>query len=284
MLHCLQSPSVGFKAILFARIVETSSSGFSMSIKSNSRPCRCHGPFGVKATGFVANACFLFAVGVTIGGVSGCQDGPLYAMKAANPFYTMREWKRDEELGVTDHERRKQLTKLAETIDELPVERQQFWAGHLQNMLEHDESPEMRRLVVRAAGRLDDPVALSMIETGLDDSSTKVRMEACRSLGMKSGDESTRLLAATIGSETSDDVKHAAIAALSNHKSPIAVDSLRIALADRNPATRGLAVESLRGATGKNYGDNPDVWIAALDGTPTEEVPVRFADRIRSVF
>ncbi len=39
-----------------------------------------------------------------------------------------------------------------------------FWAGHLEKMLENDESPEMRRLVIRAAGRLDDPSAMAMIE------------------------------------------------------------------------------------------------------------------------
>ena len=32
-------------------------------------------------------------------------------------------------------------------------------------MLENDESPEMRRLVVKAAGRLEDPAAIEMIET-----------------------------------------------------------------------------------------------------------------------
>ena len=218
------------------------------------------------------------------GGFSGCQDGPLYGLKVANPYFSMREWKRDEELGVTDHERRKQLAKLAETIDQLPADRQQFWAGHLQKLIENDESPEMRRLVVKAAGRLDDPAAIKMIETGLDDSSVKVRMEACRSLGMKSGDDAARLLVATVGTDTSEDVKHSALAALGKHKSQIAIDSLSLALQDRNPATRELAIESLRGATGKNYGDDPQVWIAALNATPTEEAPVRFADRVPDIF
>ncbi len=93
-----------------------------------------------------------------------------------------------------------------------------------------------------------------------------------------------RLLVATLGTDTSEDVKHSAMAAMGNHKNQAAIDSLRLALPDRNPATRDLAMESLRGATGKNYGDDPEVWIAALDGTPTEEAPVRFADRVRNLF
>ena len=214
----------------------------------------------------------------------GCQDGPLYALKVANPYFTMREWKRDEELGVTDDQRRQELAKLADTIDSLPADRQKFWAGHLEQMLEHDESPEMRRLVVQAAGRLEDPAAIRLIEKGLDDASVKVRMEACRSLSKKSGEEATRLLVATIGTDTNQDVKHSAMVALSQHKNQIAVDSLRLALSDRNPATRELAMESLRSATGKNYGDDPEIWIAALDGKPTEEAPIRFADRVRDLF
>jgi hypothetical protein len=216
--------------------------------------------------------------------ISGCQDGPLYALKVANPYYSMREWKRDEAIGVTDHERRKQLTLLSETIDQLPASKQKFWAVHLEKMIANDDSPEMRRLAVRAAGRLKDPSAMSMIDTGLDDDSVKVRMEACNALGRRSGEEAARMLAATVGTETSEDVKHAALTALANHKNEIAVESLKIALSDRNPATRDLAVRSLKGATGKDYGDDPEVWIAALDGKPTKEVPTRFAERVRSIF
>lgn len=216
--------------------------------------------------------------------LSGCQDGPLYALKAANPYYVLREWRADEELGVTDHERLKQLTRLGDTIQTLPPDRQVFWSGQLIAMIENDGSPEMRRLAVRAARGLEDTQAMPIIEKGLDDNSIKVRMEACRVLGLREGDEAARRLASTVGSDTSNDVKHAAVEALANHQNPIAVDSLRLVLADRNPATRTLAIESLRGATGKNYGDDPQVWIAALEGEPTEEVPPRFAERVRSMF
>lgn len=216
--------------------------------------------------------------------LTGCQDGPLYALKVANPYYAMNEWKEDEAFGVTDHERRVQLAELAESIDRLPMERQSFWAGHLDKMIENDDSAEMRRLAVRAAGNLGGPTSLAMIEKGLDDDSFKVRMEACSALGRQDNAEVTRMLAATVGTETNQDVKHAAMRALASQSTPGAVDSLRLALADRNPATRDLAMESLRDATGKDYGDDPEVWIAALDGKEVEERPTRFAERIRGLF
>ena len=83
-------------------------------------------------------------------------------------------------------EKRKQLALLAETIHQMPPNKQEYWSGHLNKLIETDESPEMRRLVVRAAGRLNDSTSsISLIEKGLDDSSEKVRMEACQALGRR---------------------------------------------------------------------------------------------------
>ena len=112
---------------------------------------------------------------------------------------------------------------------------------------------------------------MAMIERGLDDGSLKVRMEACQALGRRPGDDAARMLVATIGTDTDLDVKHAAMEALARHDSPISRDALKLALADRNPATRSLAMESLRDVTGENYGDDPQVWIAALNGEPTPQ-------------
>lgn len=218
----------------------------------------------------------------------GCQDGPLYALKAVNPYFTMKEWKEDSDLGVTDHERRVALTKLADSIATLPPQRQKFWSGQLENILVNDESPEMRRLAVLAAGRLADSAGLPLIQKGLDDSIAKVRMEACRALGGDSSEQASRMLAATLGRDTNLDVRHSAIAALAGHTSPIAIDSLRTALKDRNPATADLAIDSLRDVTGKNLGDDPQVWIAALENETGNlsdgDGETRIADRIRGWF
>jgi hypothetical protein len=214
---------------------------------------------------------------------TGCHDGPLYALKVVNPYYSMNEWKKDEELGVTDHERRTQLTTLADTIGSMPANKQRFWSGHLSQLIDNDSSPEMRRLAVRAAGNLRDASAADLVEKGLDDDSVKVRMEACKSLGRRTGEDSARALASVAGTETSEDVRHAALTALAAHKNPVAVKALRQALDDRNPATRDLAVQSLRGATGKNYGEDPQLWIAALDGEPTAQVETKIADRARNL-
>ena len=211
--------------------------------------------------------------GVLMLGMLGCQDGPLYAMKHANPYFT-RQWSRDEEIGVTDHTRREVLISLAETIDSLPAERQAFWSQHLDQIFQNDGSAEMRRLAVLAAGKSVDPGGISIIESGLDDENIKVRMEACRALGNRSEDQSASLLAATLGKTQNKDVRHAAIAALAKHPGEIANNALKLALQDYDPATQDLAIASLRESTGQDYGADPGVWIAALNGDPPEQPPV----------
>lgn len=219
--------------------------------------------FGVSTIGGIIA---LFAI-VT----SGCHDGPLYGLKQINPYYTMREWKRDREIGVTDHERRAELQSLASKIGRMNSKDQQFWAEHLGGIIENDPSPEMRRLSVLAASRLKTPNALDLIERGLDDESLKVQMEACRSLGKRSEPEAAQLLASTLGTTAEQDIRNSAIAALGNHKGNIPVDSLRLVLEDTDPATTYLAMNSLRGVIGKDYGNDPKQWIAAIDGQRASE-------------
>ena len=202
---------------------------------------------------------------------TGCQDGPLYALKEVNPWFTVRQWGGDEAIGVTDHTRREELMALAETIDQLPEDRQAFWSSHLQQIYTNDKSPEMRRLTVLAAGRSVDPSMLELIEQGLKDDSLKVRMEACRALGRRREEEASRMLASVLGKTQDKDVRHAAIAAIGQHPGEIANNALKLALQDRDPATQALVIASLKQSTGRDLGDDPKVWIAALDGEPIQE-------------
>jgi hypothetical protein len=214
---------------------------------------------------------------------SGCHDGPLYGLKVINPYYSMKQWKEDEKYGITDYKRRKELSKLVKSLPRLPKQRQDYWLGQLEKIMEHDESPEMRRIAVMAAGQLNDAKADEIVRTGLKDTSVKVKMACCDTLGNRRDAEATRMLAETAGSTTDQDVRKAAFVALGKHKGPMATDALRIALEDRDPSTRSIAMSSLRRSTGKNYGSDPDVWIAALDGKQVAEQPVRFAERIENL-
>ncbi|WP_235908586.1 HEAT repeat domain-containing protein [Roseiconus nitratireducens] len=189
----------------------------------------------------------------------------MYALKHVNPYFPLREWKRDRALGVTDNQRRDELASLASQIGDMSQKDQTFWAGHLNRIMNNDPSPEMRRLAVLAAGRIHGSESLELVQRGLGDENVKVQMEACRALGRRSEPQAARMLASTVGTTTELDVKNSAIEALGNHKGAIPMDSLRIALQDQDPATTDLAIQSLRGVTGKDFGDSPQEWIAALD-------------------
>jgi len=239
--------------------------------------------FHSKTTIHLRRTVFSVAAFGLITAFTGCHDGPLYGLKVANPYYSMRQWKEDEAYGITDHNRRAELTKLVDSMPQLPKERQAYWLENLDKIMEHDESPEMRRLAVMAAGQLSDATADEIVRTGLKDESVKVRMACCQTLANRRDAEATRMLAETAGTTTDQDVRQAAYAALAKHTSPIATDALKIALEDRDPATRDIAMKSLRTSTGKNYGNDPEVWIAALQGKEVEEEPVRFAERLDSL-
>lgn len=251
----------------------------------NPRPGFRHAATRVIAARMIATRMLAVAMvaAVTLP-AAGCHDGPMYGLKAANPFYSMKQWKADEALGPSDHVRRVELHKLVGVMPNLPPERQAYWHDHIRGILDHDPSPEMRRLAIMAAGVSSHPPSRELISTGLRDDSLKVRLATCEVLGRQTDEDAARLLAETAGSTTDLDVRNAALAALANHRSDYAVDALRLALDDRNPATRALAVESLRGATGKDYGDDPTVWIAALDGQAVSEQPVQIADRVKRLF
>ena len=212
---------------------------------------------------------------------TGCHDGPLYALKVANPFFSLKEWRADEQIGVTDHVRRGQLQKLAKQIPGMTPAEQSKWVPHLQKIYENDANAEMRRLtLVAAAGLADESIAAELIGRGLDDSVAKVRMEACRSLGKRKGEDAARTLVATLNTDADLDVRHSAIAALANHPTEIAAASLKRILKDQDPATRSLAMSTLRQTTGQNVGNDPEQWIALLDKTDNPEAAAGPATQI----
>ncbi|MEX0825002.1 MAG: HEAT repeat domain-containing protein [Pirellulaceae bacterium] len=199
----------------------------------------------------------------------GCHDGPLYALKRANPVF-QRQWKQDEALGVTDHRRREELKKLARSIDGYRVEEQAKWLLHLQEIMEHDPSAEMRHLAVRAAEKIAGAGALALIEEGLEDENLKVQMAACEVLGERPESAAMVRLAKTAGSSIDRDVRQAALRALRRHEGEQVNEALKLALADSDPAIRYTAIDSLKTVTGKDLGNRPDVWIAYLNGESVE--------------
>ncbi|WP_417739595.1 HEAT repeat domain-containing protein [Rosistilla oblonga] len=215
--------------------------------------------------------------------LAGCHDGPLFALKTINPVYRS-QWADDEKLGPTDAQRHEELQRLVASMPSLSDADQEYWLAHIEALLENDKNPEMRTLAIRALAGCRSQRVLDLCEKQLTDESIKVRMAVCDVLAVRDEARSTELLGTTIGSESNEDVKMAAIAAVGKHQSPEAAQALKASLKSRNPAVRAAAVESLAQCTGKELGEDPQVWVAYLEGKAVDEQKKSFTRQMRDLF
>ncbi len=227
--------------------------------------------------------CSLFLIAGLCVTLSGCHDGPLYALKHANPYF-VREWKKDEALGVTDFQRRKELELLVRTVPAMPPEERTQWLVHLNKIMANDPSSDMRHLAVRATEAIQGEAALTLVEEALTDESLKVRMAACDVLGNRPEPQAAELLAKTAGESTNADVRQAALRSIARHRGQLVSDSLKLALADRDPAIRLTAIESLEEVTGEKLGNDPEVWVAYLEGRQATPDNGSITDRLKDLF
>ncbi len=117
------------------------------------------------------------------------------------------------------------------------------------------------------------------------DTDPSVRRAACRAWGRRGGKQSVEALANTLGSDTDLDVRIAAARELASFSDPIAYQALGLALEDEDPAMKYRAVESLRRASGRDFGNNLDSWRQFAQGSdPGPDTPISVAERIRGMF
>ncbi|WP_164102503.1 HEAT repeat domain-containing protein [Candidatus Laterigemmans baculatus] len=200
-----------------------------------------------------------------VAAASGCQDGPMFAIKKANPYYSSYEWAADEAIGPTDATREAELRELAGAIDDMSPAEQRRWLEHLANILQYDPSPHMRCQAVHAAALATVPEAISVLETGTQDDHAKVRIASCDALALRTETEATRLLAESVNSETNKDVRLAAIKSLGSHQGSQATDALKLALQEPELAYQHASIASLRQITGRDVGNEPEAWVAMLE-------------------
>jgi hypothetical protein len=152
----------------------------------------------------------------------------------------------------------------------------------LVRQIQVEPDPLVRQAIVKVASDFRTPMAQQLIEAGLKDDNDAVRTECCRALARRADPASVPSLAAVLTTDKSPDVKMEATHALGKIKSPQAVKALAVALDDRDPAMQYVAVQSMKSATGKDYGPDVDAWRqVASGGAPPPEVTPSIAERIR---
>jgi HEAT repeat protein len=206
-------------------------------------------------------------------GLTGCADGILPELRPLSPW-ARKEWQQDEQFGTTFHRKVSDLAALRSSADALALADREAIAQKLAGDLAAETSAAMRMELVRALGELKTESSNSAIASTLADENPRVRMVACRALGRQPTTENLQSLGKVVSEDNDLDVRIAAARELGNFQDPAAAQALRSALDDRDAALQNVAMQSLRGITGRaEYANSPSAWRQYLDGGNPDPPP-----------
>jgi HEAT repeat protein len=174
------------------------------------------------------------------------------------------------------------IKQFASRADGTDSSDQQEYVNQLARQIQIEPDPLVRAAIIRATGEFRTTLAYQIIEAGLKDESSQVRLASCESLGVRADARAVPGLAAVLRDDEEKDVRLAAVEALGRIKDPTAVAALAIALDDRDPAMQYVGVQSMKSITGKDYGGDVAAWRQVAAGqTPPEPAAPSIAERLR---
>ena len=203
--------------------------------------------------------------------------------------------------GPTSKQKIEQLRAMAATAGGSDAASQERVANELAQQMRQERDPLVRCEIVLTLGSIKNPTATAVIGGALKDPDKDVRIAACQAWGKRGAPreqaffdlntyaysedpEAARLLGETLASDSDVDVRLAATKALGQIKDPKTVPFLAVALEDPNPALQLRAVESLRGASGKDFGNDVNLWREYVKNPSIEPPEQSLADRARKLF
>ena len=198
--------------------------------------------------------------------IAGCADGIVPELRSLNPW-VRKQWQEDEAYGPTFHQKVADLAALRSSASALSPENREQIAQQLAARLKDESSPPMRMELARALGDLPTETAQAALASALTDENAQVRVVACQALGRRQSAESLQSLGKAVAEDTDLDVRLAAARELGRFRDPEAAQALRPALDDRDAALQSMAMQSLRGITGKReLANSAPAWRQYLDG------------------
>jgi HEAT repeat protein len=226
--------------------------------------------------------CLFFAV--FLAALTGCADGPVPYLASLNPRLR-RQWEADELYRPTLHRQLAEVAALRASARGLTREQQRHWSGEMAHIIETHDHPLLRSEAVTTLAVLSVPESHEGLRIAARDPDSTVRIDACRAWGVKGGQEAMEQLAELLGNDTDVDVRITAARELARFSDPLAYQSLGLALDDDDPALQYRAVESLKTASGKNFGNDLDAWRRFAQGEdPGPEYTPSLAERLREYF
>jgi hypothetical protein len=212
---------------------------------------------------------------------SGCAEGPIPQSAWLNP-YTRKQWEEDEKFGPTYYAKVDELTKMRKSVLSYPPAERQRIAGLLATRLREERSRVLREEVTRTLAAIPEQNAEDALLAATTDQDPYVRRVACEGLAKRGSPAALEALARSVGSDTDQEVRIAAARSLKNYKDPIAVRALGAALEENNSGMQFAVMDSLRTATGKDYGHSVPAWKEYLQGgNPSPPPPPSIAVQLQ---
>ena len=211
----------------------------------------------------------------------GCVDGPLFALKSANPYFRS-QWKEDQEKGIVFSKRQEEIRLVRTQISTMPESEQARWIAELAKVAEYETSPELKRDAVMALGATLHSDAEAPLIRACSDKNDKVRMAACKAMAGRKTTTASQTLASIAQSDKNMSVRSAAIRSLGSYQTDEAKAMLRKSLDEKSPVLQHDATIALKTMTGREFGGDVRSWRKFLDGEPVEEPEATLADRIQS--
>jgi HEAT repeat protein len=196
---------------------------------------------------------------------AGCVDGPFGGFAAINP-YIQRQWAEDEKFGPTFHRRFADLRGLKSSARRLEAQKREEIAADMTRLITTETNPVLRAEMVGIMGELGTVSTIPGLQTATSDPDKDVRIAACRAWSSLGPQNALPALTEVLDRETDVDVRLAALGELGQFQDPAAIAVLGKALDDHDPAIQQLAVESLKTATGRDYGNNVPAWRDFVQG------------------
>jgi HEAT repeat protein len=211
--------------------------------------------------------------------LSGCAAPKSGLLAQWNPFHKDDAYD-ERQYGPTIDDRQAEIRQVAEQAESLRPEERDQVAQQFGARLQHETSPSMKLELIRALGKLQTPMSDAALRMALADPDAGIRRTAVEAWGTRRTEQAIEVLSQTLASDSDLDVRMAAARALGNYSDRGAVESLGVALDDPNPALQYRAIESLRTATGKDYGGDVAAWRQVVKGVePTNFEHPSFVQR-----
>ncbi len=142
----------------------------------------------------------------------------------------------------------------------------QHVSAQLEAAYRQEADPLIRQEIVRLLAPYQSPAAESALRSAVRDADADVRVAACQVWGQRKGPTAIAVLGEVVRSDTDLDVRQAAVKALGQTRDPSAVAALAPALDDRDPAMQYLAVTALRQTSGRDFGNDVNLWRQYVRG------------------